>query len=97
MTRYTEELLKISKNFFSLRDESFLEKILEVPANYSMFCLFKGYDEERLYGLTRNSMKNLSREDISAKTKSDNEKFLAIVLGAFEARYEELQNESNLI
>lgn len=96
MTRYTEELLKISNNFFSLKDKNFLEVILKEPANYSMYCLFKDYDEEKLYNLTRNSLKNLARLDLSTKAKSDNEKFLAIVLGAFQARYEEYQNESNL-
>lgn len=97
MTRYTEELIKLSNEFLTPNRKELLEQLLEQPSNYSMYCLFKSYDEERLYNLTRNSVQTLAKPNISIKVKSDNEKFLSIVLGAFQARYEEIQNESNLI
>ena len=96
MTKYTEELLRISKNFFSLRGAEYLETILKDPSKYSIFCLFKDYDDEKLFNLARNGMQNLSKENLTTKEKSDHEKFLALVLGAFQAKYDEVQNESNL-
>lgn len=95
MTRYTEELLKLHKNFFSLKGKNFLDIILEDPSNYSIFCLFKDYDEEKLYNLSRSAMRNLSKEGITPNEKLNQEKFLAIVLGAFKEGYEENQKESN--
>lgn len=87
--KITETLIQTSKNFFSLKEKDYLSKILQNQTNYSIFCLFKSYDNERLYNLAMQTLKNLGQPNISEKDKTENENFLAIVLGAFEEKQKE--------
>ena len=90
-----QTLTQTSINFFSLKESDYLEKVLQNQTNYSIFCLFKSYDNEQLYNLTLQTLKNLGQPNLSEQNKTENENFLAIVLGAFEEKQKEEELELN--